>query len=508
MEGGENEKEKKVYRLKAYAWLVQSEKMLRASCGFSGWDHFQVVQPGATSLPPDPLSWPMCCISIDQGTDGWCAANFLQYSMRCNVVVLKDPAHRTWNDVQLAMQDARLWPLALAMSTVVSCDHGPWSEHRFFTEAAEAAGTYCKLADPECPVFSHFYSHICKDLGMEADSQPEAAEEVFKSIPEAWSRKLPKVALSRWFQVFDAWKELDKVWHTRLVVLLYVCLSQGWIKTEAWNGWQNHQAAVAPEEKQPTGQEPEEIRKLRASCKNNLHFCCTMLLETEHQQVIRGLCRMAEPVRHAHGLQLHEMRSCAASLKHYIHQAAGGCFEPLHLMLQQLFSKDLWASLGLWMDGPLPAGACPTYPLALNENEVVGKVVTFSLCLIGRRLRECAWHTLGFPGSFALFLVPSQAQAALGRLKASWELYETTIKNKAGNFWRTYTKRSSFNSMAVMQAAYLHMLAFARWAQCLTHLLHMAQHANTIATCVYTAMLASFIVSMLLGLLEMDSVWC
>ena len=184
------------------------------------------------------------------------------------------------------------------------------------------------------------------------------------------------------------------------------------------------------------------------------------------------------------------MRSCVASLEHYIHQAAGGCFEPLHLMLQQLFSKGLWASLGLWMDGPLPAGACPTYPLALNENEVVGKVVTFSLCHIGRRLRECAWHTLGFPGSFAFFLVPSQAQAALDRLKILWELHDTTIKSKAGTFWRTYTKRSSFNSMAVMQAALiyicLHLLGMGAmlhisslWLRMQTQLLHVCTlHAD------------------------------
>ena len=167
---------------------------------------------------------------------------------------------------------------------------------------------------------------------------------------------------------------------------------------------------------------------------------------------------MAEPVRHAHGHQLHEMRSCEATLGHYIHQAAGGWFGPLHLMPQQLFSKVLWASPGLWMDGTLPAGACPTHPLALNENGVVGKVVTFSLCLVGGRLRESAWHTLEFPGSFALFLVPSQAQAALDRLKILWGTTTLrTVKTKTGAFRRTCTKRNSFNSMAVTQAA-LHIL--------------------------------------------------
>jgi hypothetical protein len=201
---------RKFFRVKAFMWLAQTEKLLKAGCGIRDWCHFQILRPGEDEYPPSPATWPSCTVHVDQGLDGWAAGNFLMSHLKCNVMVLKDPAHRCWNDVQLALEDSNNWSVILAMSAVVSCDHGPWSENRFYTEAAEAAHQYCKVASTDCAIFSDLYPKILADQGLAYDGLGSTEEEVFKSLPEAYRTKLPKVAASRWFQVFDCIGVLDQ----------------------------------------------------------------------------------------------------------------------------------------------------------------------------------------------------------------------------------------------------------------------------------------------------------
>ena len=109
-----------------------------------------------------------------------------------------------------------------------------------------------------------------------------------------------------------------------------------------------------------------------------------------------------------------------------------------------------WARVGLWIEGDLPAGACSTHPQVLGENELVQKTIHFGMLLVGRRLRQCAWHTLGFPGWSPMLLIPGFAQTALDR----WELWEHCIRLRPGSFWGLVRKRSYFNMVVVRQAAY------------------------------------------------------
>ena len=196
--------------MKAYLWLAQTEKMLQAGCGIKDWGHFQIVRPGEDEYPSSPSSWPSCTVHVDQGLDGWAAGNFLMPHFRCNVMILKDPAHRCWNDVQLAFEDSNNWAFMLGMIAVFSCDHGPWAENRFYTEAAEAAHQYCKVASPGCAILADLYPKILADQGLAFDGFESTEQEVSQSLQVAYRAKLPKVATSRWFQIFDCLGVLDQ----------------------------------------------------------------------------------------------------------------------------------------------------------------------------------------------------------------------------------------------------------------------------------------------------------
>ena len=319
--------QRRCLRLKAFQWPGQIEKLLRTCCAVPSWTHFQVLAPGSTELPGSPSQWPLITVHLDQGSDGTCASNFLVFGMKCNLLPLKDLAHRAWNDTHLALEQAKVWPLILAMSSVCSCDHGPWEENRFYTEAVEAVERYTQVASEGCSIFEQFYPRILQGRGLEEDGgQEKSVRDVFSSLPQAFRKKLPKVATSRWFQIFDCVESLDCIWHQRLVVMLYMCISAGWIKADGWNGWQQMELATqAPEEKQATGQDTEGMRAMRAPCKNTLHICATMLLEVDNKLQRRGLCQVLGPLREAFGQLLHSCRSCSATVHFYVSE----CFWPV-----------------------------------------------------------------------------------------------------------------------------------------------------------------------------------
>ena len=65
------------------------------------------------------LEWPSLTLQIDQGSDGWCAQNFLRH-MRLCVAVLPDDNHRRWNDVMLAIKAAPSMHIVLLLTEIVA----------------------------------------------------------------------------------------------------------------------------------------------------------------------------------------------------------------------------------------------------------------------------------------------------------------------------------------------------------------------------------------------------
>ena len=112
----------KRFRSKSLEWLVASQNQLQVMTG-KGWEHF-VVMPGMA-----PRTWPCITLAIDQGPDGWCAANFLR-SQRVNFLLLRDPAHRRHNDALHALRDAGLYSCMCLLVCVLNADHAPWGEAR------------------------------------------------------------------------------------------------------------------------------------------------------------------------------------------------------------------------------------------------------------------------------------------------------------------------------------------------------------------------------------------
>lgn len=141
-------KKKKKQRAKAYSWLLASERQLWA-CSPLRWRDFYVADD--TDQPPS--SWRALSLSIDQGSDGWSAANYLLYHERAAIVVVKDLHHRLWNDTWLALSRSQWRPFMTLAMTTLNMDHGPWSSHRWFEEGVAVCRAYQEIAGPDCALF-------------------------------------------------------------------------------------------------------------------------------------------------------------------------------------------------------------------------------------------------------------------------------------------------------------------------------------------------------------------
>lgn len=134
--GEKNKKQKVPERTSALRWLTATEHMLRAATG-CGWERFFVNETNAVVMS-SPATWPSATLCIDQGSDGWSAGFFLMSKCRANVLLVPDPSHRTWNDVELSLHDCDMWMNCLTWMSVMCIDQGPWNGARWFQEGKEA----------------------------------------------------------------------------------------------------------------------------------------------------------------------------------------------------------------------------------------------------------------------------------------------------------------------------------------------------------------------------------
>lgn len=454
----EDSNPKKLKRVKSFQWLVVTESMLKHVFGVrKGWLDFHIREKPEDPLPPNPRSWPSISVVIDQGPDGWCAGNFLVNHMGVNACILKDGSRRGWNDVCLALKGSKQWFLVLAFAVVCNCDHGPWRDSRWYTESKEAAETYLQVASAtSCPLFQEFYPQLLNDKGDSlANSDDELLESTWKQIPEAFATKLPKLSRSRWFGIFDSVDELHSIWHSRLLVLLFICLSEGWVqnsklKTAKLQAKMNN-AFASDMDKEPTGKESEEIRVLKRSCQNNLHFCATLLGDIDHQRILRGLVTVAGPIRLVLGTKLRNIRSVDGTLKHYKIESRGCGMTPLNAVVKDLLSKGLSHNMGISFESPKDFDFDVEHPRVLSDFDVPGKVADFVCRLLSLRLKEVFWHTDGYPGSFAKQADPELAQGALQTLERDCDIWMNDVASMTGPYWNKYKKRSVFHTMAVQQ---------------------------------------------------------
>ena len=209
----------KRFRTKAEHWLIMVNSQLKAMTGF-GLDRYAVNHTGEGPPRLPAANQQYLAISIDQGSDGWCATNFLLYGLRWAVIQHLDTSHRAWNDACNALKATSLWGLVLTQCVVMSLDHGPWSDGKWWHMGHEGVLAFMATAGVDDSVFASHVRPYHQETGH-ADTMHEhgTAQQCFDQLPDMWRRKLDKVGTTRWFGWWDATTQWLGVWHGRLCTL-------------------------------------------------------------------------------------------------------------------------------------------------------------------------------------------------------------------------------------------------------------------------------------------------
>jgi len=267
-------------RHKSKVWRLATDRAVQVVCG-RGWGSFAVTPDMDANLLPG--SWPTVCVSLDQGTDGWAACQYLAFQKKLCVMFYRDPVRRLWNDTLAAVKAAGLWPLCLLATVVLGQAMGPWEDSRWVQTCWEAVEDYLVVADSTCPIFVEYVNQIAQEAGLEDNcAEEETVEAIVFQLRGAFAKNQDKVATARWFQLLQALQGFFPLWHSRLAVYLHVRVTRGMsikgcseaslrdnLAKQGENGASKGTADAAKLDR-------EDVRRANGQCLNGLHlsFVC------------------------------------------------------------------------------------------------------------------------------------------------------------------------------------------------------------------------------------------
>ena len=80
-----------------------------------------------------------------------------------NIVGLRDPFHRAWNDMGLALRKAGAWPSYLNSLFVFNISYGPWQNAAFFRDLQNSAADIGQLLDADDPLLLRLWPDVVLD---------------------------------------------------------------------------------------------------------------------------------------------------------------------------------------------------------------------------------------------------------------------------------------------------------------------------------------------------------
>ena len=277
--------------------------------------------------------------------------------------------------------------------------------------------------------------------------------EVFNGLPEATSKKMPKIGMSRWFGHYDAMKISLTLWRSMLVIYVYICLMLGLnpqrtVPFKKFRSYQiQEQGDVA---KSSTAQDKEEIRRARAAAKNTMEFITVLCSDYLYWQLNAVIIMVLTPVREWHSMQNKKNRSAPESGEFFCDQASNDCYCHINETLALMKDRDKLRDIGVQVDdfSTHEATLGENHPLVQEQNNLAVAAARLMMCLAMRRMRSMTFFLL-YPGVFA-GLVGSNGQRIMDVMKSDWEAWKNA-NSKTGKFWTEVTKRSPLNMTFCIQ---------------------------------------------------------
>ena len=116
---------------------------------------------------------PVMTLCLDEGSPAYSMCWYLLGHEDLRMIPIRDPYHREWNDLRLAISAAGLWHVVLMMTIVYNMPFGPWDSGSWFEKITSMAEEMVLSLGPSNPLWKTLYESVCKDLGLEPEGTPQ-----------------------------------------------------------------------------------------------------------------------------------------------------------------------------------------------------------------------------------------------------------------------------------------------------------------------------------------------
>ena len=449
VEGGTSQPNKKRQRSKAYSWLLAVENILKEYTG-KGLAQYLAPQHSHQSAVC-PYSWPWLGIALDRGSDSWAAKQFLKYHLHANVEEFPDQSHDVWNDVRGALRATGLWNHVLLMVLALNLSHAPFGDGKWHEILHSAFKEYYRLASHRDPLFQRFWKNILADWNeMHREHEPNIIQNVWDRLPDqwCWSKRGEKVGMCRFFGYITSSGSYQQVFHTKLLVMVYLGITEGWLRKEEMKKAAQKTIKMkdtGADRKQSMKESSKQVSKLFGYGNTmQLITVCKLDPDTHFHQSMVVHC--TKPLQQWHAEQNKTLRSCSNAGEWFMKQAAGGFLHPIceafsilwglhpEIPLQRLgFEEDVQVAHGndssrsgsSSSSDSISQPEISSHPQLLVANQRADRTLYYNLNLACNRIQRTFWCQRGWPAQACLLGSdePTTRDDTIELLKADRENY-------------------------------------------------------------------------------------
>ncbi|CAE7254869.1 Camkk2 [Symbiodinium sp. CCMP2592] len=294
-------------------------------------------------------------LCTDQEATQLAAVYYLKFGRSLFVEFVNDPAHRSHNDVHLALASAGLLTFALVSLGLYNVRYGPWNKGTWFGKVQSMADEMSSSMSPSDPLLLTFFPDILPDEGRSQEENTEENRRLFlEGLPNrSFVRsKGSKASHSRFNSLASAHSELDRGWSSFCLVLAALCIAEGWTTSASalWApGAGKVQEASSGSRSAAKAAARKTMQQQRSGSVNTLHGMTSFACSPDNRSLARTIFFVLQLEGIRCSKMLEELRSFDATVSTYAAWAHWGYVETAREHLVRLSDLAALQRLGLNM---------------------------------------------------------------------------------------------------------------------------------------------------------------
>ncbi|CAE7373528.1 unnamed protein product [Symbiodinium sp. CCMP2592] len=269
---------------------------------------------------------PIMILCTDQEATQLAAVSFLRNKKSLWIEHVSDPAHRSHNDVALALSAAGLLKFCTWCISLYNIRYGPWQKGSWALKIQQAANRMKDNMDPSDPILLLFFPDILLDAGLSPldDNTEEKRRSFLQTLPDMDCIRIKgtKASKSRFNSLTTAHSALDKEWSVLALVLTVVCLEHNWaVSTKDLFSQDSNQARASVPyggSKSSAIQEAKQgMDQERKGSANSLHLMTKFVISQDNKTTARMMFQVLQPEELRCSLMLKQLRSKGMTKDYY-----------------------------------------------------------------------------------------------------------------------------------------------------------------------------------------------